>query len=71
MICVPFVDIFGSLFHYVVGMFFLVDIVPVAGYPVAGRTHPIHPIQSNAVLKDIVPLTGYPVTGTIHPINPI
>ncbi len=47
------------------------DIVPVTGYAVTGRTHPIHPIQSNAVLKDILPVTGYPVTGTIHPINPI
>ena len=54
-------------------MFFLmdIDIVPVTGYPVIGTTHPIHPIQYNAVLKDIVPVTGCPVTGTIHPINPI
>ncbi len=52
MICVPFVYMFGSFFHYIVGMYSLVDIVPVTGYPVAGRTHPIHPIQSNAVLKD-------------------
>ena len=33
------------------------------------RKHPIHPIQSNAVIKDIVPVTGYPMTGRTHPIQ--